>query len=91
MNLSKEEFQGKYVFLSFQVDVFQMCVLEFENREPGDQLYHLEHYIEGQYIKFNSNSGFVDENARFTPQVFYNQQTVLEAERSLSFWPCIRI
>lgn len=53
-----------------KVDVFQMCVLEFENREPGDQLYHLEHYIEGQYIKFNSNSGFVDENARFTPQAF---------------------
>lgn len=59
-----------------------MCVLEFESREPGDQFYHLEHYIEGHYIKFNSNSGFVDENARFTPQVFYNQLTVRKAEWS---------
>lgn len=61
-----------------------MCVLEFEKRESGDQFYHLEHYIEGHYIKYNSNSGFVDENARFTPQVksFYNQLTVLKAEWS---------
>ena len=45
-----------------------MCVIEFENRD-GSPLYHLEHYIEGDYIKYNSNSGFVDENLRLTPHV----------------------
>jgi len=52
-----------------QVDVVQMCVLEFENRPEGERFYHLENYIEGQYIKYNSNSGFVDANLRATPQV----------------------
>jgi elongation factor 2 kinase len=52
----------------FQVDIFQMSVLEFVDR-PGRPLYHLEHFIEGDYIKYNSNSGFVDENLRLTPQV----------------------
>ena len=52
-----------------QVDIFQMCVLEFESRAADDQFYHLEHYIDGHYIKYNSNSGFVEENIRCTPQV----------------------
>ena len=35
------------------------------------QLYHVEHFIEGDYIKYNSNSGFVDNKAcRQTPQAF---------------------
>ncbi|XP_072125272.1 eukaryotic elongation factor 2 kinase isoform X4 [Mobula birostris] len=52
------------------VDIMQMCILEMKNR-PGKPLYHLEHYIEGKYIKYNSNSGFVrDENFRLTPQAF---------------------
>lgn len=47
----------------------QMCVVEMVNR-PGKPLFHLEHYIEGKYIKYNSNSGFVrDDNIRLTPQV----------------------
>lgn len=47
----------------------QMCVVEMTNR-PGKPLFHLEHYIEGKYIKYNSNSGFVrDDNIRLTPQV----------------------
>lgn len=47
----------------------QMCVLEMTER-PGKPLFHLEHYIEGKYIKYNSNSGFVrDDNIRLTPQV----------------------
>ncbi|XP_078096697.1 eukaryotic elongation factor 2 kinase isoform X6 [Mustelus asterias] len=51
-----------------QVDIMQMCILEMKDR-PGKPLYHLEHYIEGKYIKYNSNSGFVrDENFRLTPQ-----------------------
>ncbi|KAK2154375.1 hypothetical protein LSH36_269g00033 [Paralvinella palmiformis] len=52
-----------------KVDIFQMCVLEFKNR-PERPLYHLEHFIEGDYIKYNSNSGFVEENLRLTPQAF---------------------
>ena len=52
-----------------QVDIFQMCVLEFESRAADDRFYHLEHFIDGHYIKYNSNSGFVEENIRCTPQV----------------------
>ncbi|KAM4526727.1 eukaryotic elongation factor 2 kinase isoform 3-T3 [Fundulus diaphanus] len=53
-----------------QVDIVQMCVVEMTNR-PGKPLFHLEHYIEGKYIKYNSNSGFVrDDNIRLTPQAF---------------------
>ncbi|XP_041714695.1 eukaryotic elongation factor 2 kinase isoform X5 [Coregonus clupeaformis] len=53
-----------------QVDIMQMCVIEMMER-PGKPLYHLEHYIEGKYIKYNSNSGFVkDDNIRLTPQAF---------------------
>lgn len=47
----------------------QMCVVELKDR-PGKPLFHLEHYIEGKYIKYNSNSGFVrDDTVRLTPQV----------------------
>uniref|UniRef100_H3CP91 Eukaryotic elongation factor 2 kinase n=1 Tax=Tetraodon nigroviridis TaxID=99883 RepID=H3CP91_TETNG len=53
-----------------QVDIVQMCVVEMTGR-PGKPLFHLEHYIEGKYIKYNSNSGFVrDDNIRLTPQAF---------------------
>ncbi|CAD5123761.1 DgyrCDS12072 [Dimorphilus gyrociliatus] len=52
-----------------KVDIMQMCVIEFTSR-PGSPLYHLEHFIEGNYIKYNSNSGFVDEHIRSTPQAF---------------------
>ncbi|KAM4025316.1 eukaryotic elongation factor 2 kinase isoform 3-T3 [Anomaloglossus baeobatrachus] len=53
-----------------QVDIVQMCILEMKDR-PGKPLFHLEHYIEGKYIKYNSNSGFVrDDNIRLTPQAF---------------------
>ncbi|XP_057214603.1 eukaryotic elongation factor 2 kinase isoform X1 [Triplophysa rosa] len=53
-----------------QVDIMQMCVVEMTSR-PGKPLYHLEHYIEGKYTKYNSNSGFVrDDNIRLTPQAF---------------------
>ncbi|XP_008572452.1 PREDICTED: eukaryotic elongation factor 2 kinase isoform X2 [Galeopterus variegatus] len=53
-----------------QVDIMQMCIIELRER-PGRPLFHLEHYIEGKYIKYNSNSGFVrDDNIRLTPQAF---------------------
>ena len=52
------------------MDIFQVCVIEMKDRE-GSPLFHLEHFIEGKYIKYNSNSGFVlqDETLRCTPQV----------------------
>uniref|UniRef100_A0A8C1L7S2 Eukaryotic elongation factor 2 kinase n=1 Tax=Cyprinus carpio TaxID=7962 RepID=A0A8C1L7S2_CYPCA len=53
-----------------QVDIMQMCIVEMTGR-PGSPLFHLEHYIEGKYTKYNSNSGFVrDDNIRLTPQAF---------------------
>uniref|UniRef100_A0A8C1VPS0 Eukaryotic elongation factor 2 kinase n=1 Tax=Cyprinus carpio TaxID=7962 RepID=A0A8C1VPS0_CYPCA len=53
-----------------QVDIMQMCIVEMTSR-PGSPLFHLEHYIEGKYTKYNSNSGFVrDDNIRLTPQAF---------------------
>ncbi|XP_022235285.1 eukaryotic elongation factor 2 kinase-like isoform X2 [Limulus polyphemus] len=53
-----------------KVDIFQMYVIELCNRS-GKPLYHLEHYIEGNYIKYNSNSGFISREAiRLTPQAF---------------------
>lgn len=52
-----------------KVDIMQMCVIEFTSR-PNSPLYHLEHFIEGNYTKYNSNSGFVDEHIRSTPQAF---------------------
>lgn len=46
-----------------------MSVIEFIQR-PGKPLFHLEHYIEGDYIKYNSNSGFIScEKIRLTPHV----------------------
>ncbi|XP_060076123.1 eukaryotic elongation factor 2 kinase-like [Ylistrum balloti] len=50
-----------------KVDIFQMYILEFKDR-PGCPLYHLEHFIEGHYVKYNSNSGFVEDSLRYTPQ-----------------------
>ena len=48
----------------------QMCVIEMSER-PGKPLFHLENYIEGDYVKYNSNSGFVhDDDIRCTPQVW---------------------
>uniref|UniRef100_A0A8D0L399 Eukaryotic elongation factor 2 kinase n=1 Tax=Sphenodon punctatus TaxID=8508 RepID=A0A8D0L399_SPHPU len=53
-----------------QVDIVQTCIIEMKNR-ASKPLFHLEHFIEGKYIKYNSNSGFVrDDNIRLTPQAF---------------------
>lgn len=53
-----------------KVDIFQMAILEMIDRE-GSPLFHLEHFIEGHYVKYNSNSGFVRSEAlRMTPQAF---------------------
>lgn len=37
-------------------------------------MYHIEHFVEGKYVKYNSNSGFVlrdEDNLRATPQVYF--------------------
>jgi len=53
-----------------KIDMFQTSVLEFKNR-PDKPLFHLEHFIDGKYIKYNSNSGFVEDvHVRNTPQAF---------------------
>nr|CAH0112923.1 unnamed protein product [Daphnia galeata] len=54
-----------------QIDFFQMAVLEFIDR-PDKPLYHIENFIEGNYVKYNSNSGYVlgDDAQRHTPQAF---------------------
>uniref|UniRef100_A0A0K0EF31 Eukaryotic elongation factor 2 kinase n=1 Tax=Strongyloides stercoralis TaxID=6248 RepID=A0A0K0EF31_STRER len=52
-----------------KIDIIQMSILEF-TEEEGSPLYHLEHFIDGKYIKHNSNSGFVSEISRMTPQAF---------------------
>ena len=54
-----------------QIDFFQMAVLEFVDR-PDKPLYHIENFIEGNYVKYNSNSGYVlgDDAQRHTPQAF---------------------
>ncbi|CAF1048981.1 unnamed protein product [Rotaria sordida] len=54
-----------------KVDIIQMSVLEFKDR-AGRPYYHLERFIDGDYIKYNSNSGFVcdDNTLRHTPQAF---------------------
>eukprot|EP00092_Neocalanus_flemingeri_P017441 GFUD01018866.1.p1 GENE.GFUD01018866.1~~GFUD01018866.1.p1 ORF type:complete len:707 (+),score=235.26 GFUD01018866.1:51-2171(+) len=53
-----------------KIDIFMMGVVELVER-PGSPLYHIEHYIEGDYVKYNSNSGFVEDTSgkcRQTPQ-----------------------
>ena len=47
-----------------------MSVLELPDR-PDRPLYHVEHFIMGNYVKYNSNSGFVAESlTRQTPHAF---------------------
>eukprot|EP00053_Salpingoeca_punica_P005827 m.56771 g.56771 ORF g.56771 m.56771 type:complete len:567 (+) comp13413_c0_seq2:83-1783(+) len=53
-----------------KVDIIQTCLLRFHHR-PGAPYFALEHLIEGTYLKYNSNSGYVtNEVQRCTPQAF---------------------
>lgn len=53
-----------------KIDIFMMSVLEMTER-PGKPLFHIEHYIDGEYVKYNSNSGYVDNHlVRQTPHAF---------------------
>ncbi|GLI63916.1 hypothetical protein VaNZ11_007055 [Volvox africanus] len=61
-----------------QVDVMQCAILQFPGR-PDSPVYAVEQLIEGDYVKYNSNSGFVkgDELLRNTPQAFSHFTWVL--------------
>ncbi|KRY01949.1 Eukaryotic elongation factor 2 kinase, partial [Trichinella pseudospiralis] len=54
-----------------KIDIFQVSIVEFVNRDEKP-LFHLEHFIEGNYVKYNSNSGYVLSSSvyRQTPQAF---------------------
>ena len=53
-----------------KIDMIQVAIIEFKNR-PNSPIFHLEHYIEGEYIKYNSNAGFVEDlHMRLTPHAF---------------------
>ncbi|MEW5313445.1 MAG: hypothetical protein WDW38_005013 [Sanguina aurantia] len=54
-----------------KVDFIQPSILEFPQRE-GSPVMSMEQLIEGPYLKYNSNSGFVlaDDLLRHTPQAF---------------------
>ena len=51
------------------MDFLQTYVIEMKGRE-GTPLFCVEHWIEGKYIKYNSNSGYVSDVQRLTPQAF---------------------
>ena len=51
------------------MDFLQTYVIEMKERE-GSPLFCVEHWIEGKYIKYNSNSGYVSDVQRLTPQAF---------------------
>ena len=48
----------------------------------GAPMFHIEHFVEGKYVKYNSNTGFVlkeDETVRSTPQVHNSVNWVINA------------
>ena len=51
------------------MDFIQTYVIEMVERE-GSPLFSVEHLIDGKYIKYNSNSGYVSEVKRLTPHAF---------------------
>eukprot|EP00798_Chlamydomonas_sp_ICE-L_P013514 gene13514-19378_t len=53
------------------VDVMEAVLVEFKDR-PHSPIYSVEMLMEGDYVKYNSNSGFVlgDNLLRHTPQAF---------------------
>uniref|UniRef100_A0A5S6R291 Alpha-type protein kinase domain-containing protein n=1 Tax=Trichuris muris TaxID=70415 RepID=A0A5S6R291_TRIMR len=52
-----------------KIDIFQVSIIEFVQRDDKP-LFHIERFIEGSYVKYNSNSGFVSSVYRQTPQAF---------------------
>jgi len=55
-----------------QIDIMQICIIKVQDYNDNEEYTHfqMEHFIEGDYTKFNSNSGFVSDDLRRTPQAF---------------------
>ncbi|KAH9284714.1 Eukaryotic elongation factor 2 kinase [Echinococcus granulosus] len=47
-----------------------MSLPSVQRKTQSSQFYHIERYMDGEYRKYNSNSGFVDGQPRNTPQAF---------------------
>ena len=63
-------------FQAYLIELFGDDGKEEEEEEEEDKeanvrrrLFCVEHFVEGKYIKYNSNSGFVSDVKRLTPQV----------------------
>ncbi|VDL60897.1 unnamed protein product [Hymenolepis diminuta] len=41
-----------------------------KSKNSSSLFYHIERYMDGEYRKYNSNSGYVDDKPRNTPQAF---------------------
>lgn len=52
-----------------KIDIMQISVIQLNNRHDTPY-FHMEHFIDGDYRKFNSNNGFVSSDHRRTPQAF---------------------
>lgn len=49
--------------------ITMMSMPSIQRKAQSSQFYHIERYMDGEYRKYNSNSGFVDGQPRNTPQV----------------------
>ncbi|VDK33917.1 unnamed protein product [Taenia asiatica] len=50
--------------------ITMMSMPSIQRKAQSSQFYHIERYMDGEYRKYNSNSGFVDGQPRNTPQAF---------------------
>ncbi|XP_003385502.1 PREDICTED: eukaryotic elongation factor 2 kinase-like [Amphimedon queenslandica] len=53
-----------------KVDFFQAYLITLKEPLNGKTNYCVEHFMEGNYIKYNSNSGYISDVNRLTPQAF---------------------
>ncbi|CBY34062.1 unnamed protein product [Oikopleura dioica] len=51
-----------------KIDVMQICIVQLVDRADAP-FFQMENFIDGEYVKYNSNSGFIG-NDRMTPQTF---------------------
>ncbi|VDM35353.1 unnamed protein product [Hydatigera taeniaeformis] len=50
--------------------ITMMSIPSIQKKTQSSQFYHIERFMDGEYRKYNSNSGFVDNQPRNTPQAF---------------------
>ncbi|VEL21179.1 unnamed protein product [Protopolystoma xenopodis] len=81
--MSVLEIEDKHLPVGFPIDTLPLAEhksVEFSINEgvsspslpstDNSHLFHIERYMEGEYRKYNSNSGFVTDELRNTPQAF---------------------